>query len=156
MQLKSMFKRETPFPLLPCILAADHRKHAKPLRHVMYSSKVTYVAPVCSAAHAQALSTKEPVWTWAITLRSGGSADGVRSQFCGLRRKRVIAGARWRVAEIVSVSEATARSQKRSVCCSLIWTVGQVPHHRCLAVLHPEANYPKAALSVLVAALVIR
>ena len=86
-QVKNTFERETPFPLLPCILATDHRKPPKPLRHVMYSSEDIYVAPVCSAAHAQALSTKEPVWTWAITLRSGGSADGVRSQLCGLRRK---------------------------------------------------------------------
>ena len=39
--------------------------------------------------------------------------------------KRVIARARWRVAEVMSVSEATTRSQKRSVCRSLIWTVGQ-------------------------------
>ena len=53
--------------------------------------------------------------------------------------KRVIARARWRVAEFMSVSEATTRSQKRSVCRSLIWTVG-----------------PKAALSVSIAARVIR
>lgn len=54
MQPKSMFKRETPFPLVSCILAADPRKHAKPLRHVMYPSNVLSGALICSAAHAQA------------------------------------------------------------------------------------------------------